>query len=103
MAGIPHLRMLSGADLVVDAQRIEGLFRAEIEHPQVSSGDQPRQVMSPVVGGDHESSRSVALTERTDERCAGVTGPEGPGLRIEAVTGFGISGPVPIGWRCGVD
>jgi len=103
MAGIPHLRMLSGADLVVDAERIEVLVRAEIEHPQVSSGDQPRQVMSPVVGGDDESSRSVALTERTDVRCAGVTGPKCPRFRIEAMTRFDESGPVPIGWRCCLD
>ena len=95
--------MLSGTDLVVHSKGVEVLVGAEIEHPQVSGGDNTHKVMSSVVGGDDESSRPVALTESTDKRGAGVTGTKCTRSRIEAVAGFEKSGPVPIGGRGRLD
>ena len=56
-------------------------------------------MMGSVVGGNDQSRRWVSLSEGADERGPGVAGTEVTRLRIEAVAGFGKSGPVPVGGR----
>ena len=67
MTGVPHVRMLASADLVIDIEDVKVSFGAQVDDAQVASRDEPDQAMARVVSGNHESCGPVPLAERADE------------------------------------
>ena len=103
VAGGPHVGVLAGVDLVVDAEHVEVGLGAQVEDAQVPGGDQSHQLVVGVVGGNHQTRRPVALPERADQSACGITCSECPGLRVEAVAGGRKPGPAPLDGRRRLD
>src|ERR1700742_3972753 len=96
VAGVPHVGMLAGVDLVVDTEHVQVGLGAQVEHPQVPCRDQSHQLVVGVVGGNHQAGRPVALAEGANQSACGITRSECPGLRVEAVAGGRNPGPAPL-------
>ena len=100
MTGVPHVGVLAGADLVVDAEDVEVGLGAQVEDAQIPGGGQPHQMVDGMVGGDHQSRGPVPFPERTGESACRIARPERPGFGIEAVARRREAVPGPLR-RCG--
>jgi hypothetical protein len=103
VARVPHLRMLAGADLVVEVQYIQVLLNPQVESAQISSGDELHEVVASVVGGNEEPAGPVPLADGADQAAAGVAHSKVPRRRVEPIAGDREALPIPVRGRVGVE
>ncbi len=65
MTGVPHVRTLASADLVIDIEDIEVSLGAQIQHALRSGQGDSYQIVGGVIGRNHKPCRPVSLAERS--------------------------------------